>query len=81
MSADGCRFCSPQGDPRKYQTFLMLRPKRFEAAAIGMLIRRLRAVAVADPEMAQTEGFGVHIAHLANAEALAIIAAAKAAGV
>lgn len=45
-----------------------------------MLIRRLRAAAAADPGLTEREGFGVHIAHLANAEALPNIAAAKAAG-
>jgi dihydroorotase-like cyclic amidohydrolase len=69
-----------QGDPRKYQTFLAMRPKRFEAAAIAMLIRRLHAAALADPELRHRQGFGVHIAHLANAEALPAVAAAKAAG-
>ncbi len=69
-----------QGDPRKYQTFLAMRPKRFEAAAITMLIRRLHAAALADPDLRDRQGFGVHIAHLANAEALPAVAAAKAAG-
>ena len=69
-----------QGDPRKYQTFLAMRPKRFEAAAIAMLIRRLHAAALADSESRDRQGFGVHIAHLANAEALPAVAAAKAAG-
>ena len=45
-----------------------------------MLIRRLRAAAREHPELAGSPGFGIHIAHLANAEALPSIAAAKADG-
>lgn len=79
MSESSCHFLL-QGDPRKYQTFLDLRPKSFEAAAIRMLIRRLAAAVAADPGLAAQPGFGVHIAHLANADVLPDIAAAKAAG-
>ncbi len=72
-----------QGDHNKYQTFLELRPKRFEADAIRMLIAQLRAcvAALKAAKKAPKPGFGMHIAHLANGEMLGEIAAAKADGV
>ena len=65
-------------DLRKYTTFLEQRPKRFEAAAIDALIGKLRVAAATGSPAAP--GFGLHIAHLGNAEALGAVAAAKAEG-
>ena len=68
--------CGLQGDPHKYQTFLQTRPKRFEAAAVSMLIDVLRA----GQKQRIEEGFELHIAHLGNADMLPLIKAAKADG-
>ena len=68
--------CGLQGDPHKYQTFLQTRPKRFEAAAVSMLIDVLRA----GQKEGFEEGFELHIAHLGNADMLPLIKAAKADG-
>ena len=68
--------CVLQGDPHKYQTFLQTRPKRFEAAAVSMLIDVLRT----GQKQGFEEGFELHIAHLGNADILPLIKAAKADG-
>jgi allantoinase len=57
-------------DPRRYRTWLDSRPDVSEQAAIEMLVR-----------LATEYGARVHIVHLASAEALPVIRAARAAGV
>jgi allantoinase len=64
-SADGAR-----PDPRRYVTWLESRPDASEQAAIELLVR-----------LAAEYGAHVHIVHLASAEALPGIRAARAAGV
>ncbi|KAA6420022.1 MAG: allantoinase [Trebouxia sp. A1-2] len=56
----------PQGDPRKYQTYLATRPKSFEANAVALLIDVLRK----SKDQAMKPGFWLHIVHLANADLL-----------
>jgi len=57
-------------DARRYATWLESRPDSSEHAAIEMLVR-----------LAATFGAHVHVVHLASAEALPVIRAARAAGV
>ena len=57
------------GDPRKYATFLASRPSTWEVAAINALV-----------ELSRDTGVAIHIVHLSAAEALPVIAAAKAEG-
>ena len=57
-------------DPRRYRTWLDSRPDVSEQAAIEMLVR-----------LATEYGARVHVVHLASAEALPAIRAARAAGV
>jgi allantoinase len=59
-----------QGDPRRYATWLNSRPPAAEHAAIDLLIRLSREFDV-----------HVHVVHLASADALPMIAQARAAGV
>ncbi|KAL0052815.1 hypothetical protein WJX82_008241 [Trebouxia sp. C0006] len=56
----------PQGDPRKYQTYLATRPKSFEANAVALLIDVLRK----SKDQVMKPGFWLHIVHLANADLL-----------
>ncbi|MFP5503579.1 MAG: allantoinase AllB, partial [Candidatus Sericytochromatia bacterium] len=62
-------FSPPEGDPRAYATFLASRPATFEVEAVKMMIALCRETRCP-----------VHIVHLAAAEALPLIAAAKAEG-
>jgi allantoinase len=59
-----------QGDPRQHRNWLTSRPPAAEHAAIDLLIR-----------LAREYGAHIHIVHLASADALASIAAARAEGV
>src|SRR5262249_50699603 len=60
----------PQGNPRRYETWLSSRPPEAEHAAIELLIRLSRE-------------FGVHfhVVHLASADVLPALAAARRAGI
>ena len=60
----------PGADPRRYSTWLDTRPGASEEAAIDLMIR-----------LAEEFGTHVHIVHLACADALAMLAAARARGV
>ena len=60
----------PQGDPRRYRTWLESRPPAAEVAAIELLI-----------ELARAHGARVHIVHLATADAFPLVGAARADGV
>jgi allantoinase len=60
----------PAPDPRGYETWLASRPPDAEHAAIDLLI-----------DLARTTGCRVHVVHLASADALEAIAAAKGRGV
>lgn len=60
----------PRADPRRYETWLRCRPPAAEHEAIDRLI-----------ELASRTGARVHIVHLASADALPSITAARAAGV
>jgi allantoinase len=60
----------PSGDPARYTTWLDSRPPGSELAAIEMLIR-----------LAAEYGARVHVVHLASADALTAIRAARRAGV
>ena len=60
---------APNGDPRRYDTWLRSRPPESEHAAIDLLVR-----------IAREFGLHVHIVHLASADALPVIAAARAGG-
>jgi allantoinase len=57
------------GDPRRYATWLAARPQRFEHNAIRQLI-----------DLCRETGCRTHIVHLADADALPMLAAAKAEG-
>ena len=57
------------GDPRRYATYLASRPASWENDAIRLLVRLCRET-----------GCAVHVVHLSSAEALAILADARAAG-
>lgn len=59
----------PSADPRKYATFLASRPAAMEVAAVELVIRLCRET-----------GCKVHIVHLSAADALPVIARAKAEG-
>ncbi len=59
----------PIGDPRRYDTWLVSRPTTAEKAAIDLLIR-----------LAREYNIRLHIVHLASADALPAIQAARAAG-
>lgn len=58
------------GDPRRYATWLALRPDAAELEAIDLLLR-----------LSRETGCRVHIVHLATALALDVLAAARSAGV
>jgi allantoinase len=60
----------PQGDPRRYRTWLESRPPRAEVEAIRVLV-----------DLARQYGTRLHIVHLATSEALPILRAARADGV
>jgi allantoinase len=60
----------PQSDPRDYRTWLASRPPESELAAIALLIR-----------LACETGAAIHVVHLASADALPAIDAARADGV
>jgi allantoinase len=60
----------PSGDPRRYATWLLTRPPAAEHGAIDLLIR-----------LAREYGVRVHVVHLASADALPSLRAARAAGV
>jgi allantoinase len=60
----------PHGDPRRYSTWLESRPPAAEQAAIDLLIR-----------FAREFGGRVHVVHLASADALPALAAARENGV
>jgi allantoinase len=60
---------SPQGDPRRYATWLDTRPPAAEGAAIDLLIR-----------LAQEFQVRVHVVHLASVDALSALAAARGRG-
>jgi allantoinase len=60
----------PHGDPRRYRTWLDSRPPESERAAIELLI-----------QLAREYDARVHIVHVADADALTLIAGARAAGV
>ena len=64
------RLLDPEGDPRRYATWLASRPPAAEEAAIDLLIRLAREFR---PH--------VHIVHLASARALPALGAARAEGV
>ncbi len=59
----------PQSDPRSYGQYVRSRPPQMETAAIAMLIRLCREF-----------GTRLHIVHLAAAEGVALLAAARAEG-
>ncbi|KAG2492833.1 hypothetical protein HYH03_008988 [Edaphochlamys debaryana] len=62
-------------DPTEYATYMASRPPKFEQDAIRLLVKLLEAdSSVAAP------GFLVHVAHLADAEALEIIREARGRG-
>lgn len=65
-----------QGDPTKYATYLATRPKSYEAQAVALLIDVLKRTR----EERMTEGFKLHIVHLANADLLHTIRQAAAEG-
>ena len=67
---EGQSAAEARPDPRRYRTWLDSRPDVSEQAAIEMLVR-----------LATEYGARVHIVHLASAEALPAIRAARAAGV
>ncbi len=58
-----------KGDTRSYQNYLASRPKRWEDAAIALMVR-----------LCKEYGGPVHIVHLSSANALGLIAEAKAQG-
>ena len=60
---------SPQGDPRRYSTWVDSRPPAAELAAIDLLIR-----------LARESGVRVHVVHLASADALPRLATARSGG-
>jgi allantoinase len=60
----------PRCDPREYETWLASRPPESELAAIELLIR-----------LARETGATIHVVHLASADALPALGAARAAGV
>ncbi|MDQ2667783.1 MAG: allantoinase AllB [Gemmatimonadota bacterium] len=60
----------PQGDPRRYATYLASRPDRAETAAVEMVVR-----------VAERFGARVHIVHVSSPETLGIVHAARARGV
>lgn len=62
-------FTAPPGDPRHYATFLASRPADWEVNAIRLMI-----------DLCRETGCPVHVVHLAAADALPLIAAAKAEG-
>ena len=64
------RPVDPAGDPRAYGTWLTSRPPEAEGAAIELLIR-----------LSREYGTAIHVVHLASAEALPALRAARAAGV
>ena len=66
----GLRPIDPHGNPRDYRTWLHSRPPESEAAAIEWLIGLSREYRAA-----------IHVVHLASADALPMLAAARAAGV
>lgn len=65
-----CVAPPPPGDPRRHDTWLASRPTAWENEAIALLLR-----------LAGEYRCRVHVVHLASAEALPALAAARAAGV
>ncbi|GAQ84808.1 Dihydroorotase and related enzymes [Klebsormidium nitens] len=63
----------PSGSPQKYETYLKTKPPEGERAAIAALIAASRS----SPAAAKAH---IHIVHLADAESLAVINAARATG-
>ena len=61
-----------EADPTKYATWLASRPPSMEYDAIELLIRLLE-----EDKTPAAPGFTLHIAHLANADVLPMIQAAK----
>lgn len=61
---------TPEGDPRRYATYLASRPVIAERAAIELVVR-----------LAEETGAQVHIVHLSSAESLSVIRTARARGV
>jgi allantoinase len=61
---------TPQGDPRRYATYLASRPDVAETEAVAMVVR-----------LAEEFGARVHIVHVSSARSLAHIGAARARGV
>jgi allantoinase len=64
------RPIDPHGNPRDYRTWLDSRPPESEAAAIELLIG-----------LSREYGTAIHVVHLASADALPMLLAARAAGV
>ncbi len=64
------RLREPSGDPRCYATWLDSRPPECEQAAIELLV-----------QLAREFGARVHVVHLASADGLPVLAAARADGV
>ena len=66
---DAC--CAPEtgGDPRRYETFLRSRPRAAEDEAVALLVRLCRET-----------GARVHVVHHSSADALPLLAAARAEG-
>lgn len=62
-------FTAPSGDARRYATFLASRPADWEVNAIRLMI-----------DLCRETGCPVHVVHLAAADALPLIASAKAEG-
>ena len=62
-----------QSDPRKFATWLAMRPRSFEQTAIKHLVELLQN---ADSSLSQP-GFHLHIAHLSDSSSLPMIRTAK----
>ncbi|CAD7697443.1 unnamed protein product [Ostreobium quekettii] len=65
----------PEGDPRAYSQYMASRPPKFESDAISTLIDVLNS-----STHESKAGFRIHIAHLADANSLAMIQDAKSYG-
>src|SRR5262249_10174612 len=61
------RLREPHGDPRRYATWLVSRPPESELGAIELLIR-----------LSREYGVRIHVVHLASADALPALSAARA---
>ncbi|MEO7456639.1 MAG: allantoinase AllB [Gemmatimonadaceae bacterium] len=60
----------PQGDPRRYDTYLASRPVAAETSAVALVIR-----------LAREFGTHVHIVHVSSAETVVLVTEARATGV